>query len=84
MFVLSSKNEDDRTYFPKYYTHTVEIKDFNVVIVGKTFCDVPVKTKEEAYENIIKMNKNNDYTTGSLLDYEYFSNHYKLNAIDLS
>ena len=28
--------------------------------------------------------KNNDYTTGNLLDYEYFSKHYKLLAIDLS
>ena len=30
------------------------------------------------------MSRNNDYTTGSLLDYEYFSKHYKLIAIDLS
>ena len=27
---------------------------------------------------------NNDYTTGNLLDYEYFSKHYKLIVIDLS
>ena len=30
------------------------------------------------------MSKNNDYTTGNLLDYEYFSKHCKLIAIDLS
>ena len=30
------------------------------------------------------MGKNNDYTTGNLLDYEYFSKYYKLIAIDLS
>ena len=30
------------------------------------------------------MGRNNDYTTGNLLDYEYFSKHYKLVAIDLS
>ena len=30
------------------------------------------------------MGKNNDYITGNLLDYEYFSKYYKLNAIDLS
>ena len=30
------------------------------------------------------MSRNNDYTTVNLLDYEYFSNHYKLIAIDLS
>ena len=30
------------------------------------------------------MSKNNDYTTGNLLDYEYFSKHCRLIAIDLS
>ena len=30
------------------------------------------------------MSKNNDYTSGNLLDYDYFSNHYRLIAIDLS
>ena len=30
------------------------------------------------------MSKNNDYTTGNLLDYEYFKDHYKLIGIDLS
>ena len=43
-----------------------------------------VKNKEEAYEKVIEISKNNDYTTGNLLDYEYFSKHYKLIAIDLS
>ena len=30
------------------------------------------------------MGRNNDYTTVNLLDYLYFSKHYKLIAIDLS
>ena len=30
------------------------------------------------------MIRNSDYTTGNLLDYEYFSKHYKLIAINLS
>ena len=30
------------------------------------------------------MSNNNDYTTGSLLDFPYFKKHYKLIAIDLS
>ena len=44
---------------------------------------MPVK-KKETYEKIIEISKNNDYTTGNLLDYEYFSKHYKLIAINLS
>ena len=50
----------------------------------KVFFDVPVKNKEEPYENIISIGKNNDYTIGNLLEYGYFSKHYKLIAIDLS
>ena len=43
-----------------------------------------IKNEEETYEQIIEMGRNNDYTTGNLLDYEYFLKHYKLTAIDLS
>ena len=80
---LSYENEEDRTSFSKYYTPKVETKDFNVLIDGKSFFDVPVKDKE-ANEKIIDISKNSDYTTGNLLDYQYFSKHYKLSAIDLS
>ena len=84
LFVLSFENEDDRTSFSKYYTPSVEIKDFKVLIDRKTFFDVPIKSKEETYEAIIEMSKISDYTTGNLSDYEYFSNHYKLIAIYVS
>ena len=49
----------------------------------KNFSDVPLKIKEEAYEKVIEISKNNDYKTCNLLDHEYFSKHYKLIAIDL-
>ena len=55
-----------------------------MVIDKKPFFNIPVKNKEEAYEAIIEMSENNDYTTGNLFDYEYFKYHYKLIAIDLS
>ena len=45
---------------------------------------MPVKNEEEAYEKIIEMSNNNDYTTGNLLDFAYFKKHYKLIATDLS
>ena len=84
LFVLSFENEDDRTSFSKYCVPKVEIKDFNVLIDGKSFFKIPVKNKEEAYEAIIEMSRNNGYTTGNLLDYEYFKDYYKLIAKDLS
>ena len=36
------------------------------------------------YEKLIEMSRNDDYTTGNLLDYLYHQNHYKLTGIDLS
>ena len=56
------ENESVRTSFSKYYVPKVEIKDFNVLIDGKPFFEIPVKNKEKAYEAIIEMSKNNDYT----------------------
>ena len=35
-------------------------------------------------KQLLKLSKNNDYTTGNLLGYEYFKDHCKLIAIDLS
>ena len=62
----------------------VEIKDFNVLIDGKSFFDLLLKNGEKAYEKIIDMSNNNDNTTGNLLDFAYFKENYKLIAIDLS
>ena len=45
---------------------------------------MPAKNEEEAYEKIIEMSNNNDYTTGNLLDFGYFKENYKLIAIYLS
>ena len=84
LFVLLFENENNTTSFSKYYVANVQIKDTNVLIAGKRFFDMPIKNGEETYEQIIEMGRNNDYTTGNLLDYEYFSKHYKLIAIDLS
>ena len=45
---------------------------------------MPIKTKEEVYEKIIGISRNNEYITVNLLDYDYFKKYYKLIAIDLS
>ena len=37
LFVLSFENEEDRTSFSKYYVPQVEIKDFDLLIHGKSF-----------------------------------------------
>ena len=47
LFVLSFKNEKDRTSFSKYYVPIVEIKDFNVLIDEKIFLMCQRKTKKK-------------------------------------
>ena len=75
LFVLSfqriagenNTTKDRRDSFSHYYVPNVRIKDFNVLIDGKSFFDLPVKI-EEAYKKIMDMSNNNDYITGNLLD----------------
>ena len=75
---------DNRDSFSHYFVPNVEIKDFNVLIDGKSYFDLPVKNEEEAYEKIIEISNDNDYATGNLLDFAYFKENYKLIATDLS
>ena len=42
------------------------------------------KLKKKHMKKIIDISRNNEYTTGNLLDYDYFKKFYKLIAIDLS
>ena len=84
LFVLKYQNADDRQSFSQFYLRKVLVEDFNVIIDKLAFLDLPIKTEEEAYEKIIDISRNNEYTTGNLLDYDYFKKYYKLIAIDLS
>ena len=54
------------------------------MINGKSFFDLPVKNKEEAYKKIIGLSENNDCTAGNLLDFAYFKENNRLIAINLS
>ena len=84
LFVLAYQTADDRHSYSQFYLPKVMVKDFNVIIGKLAFFDLPIKTEEEAYEKILDTSRNNEYTTGNLLDYDYFKKYYKLIAIDLS
>ena len=79
LFVLAYQIAIDRQSFSQFYLPRVMIKDYNVIIDTLALFDLPIKT-----EKIIDISRNNEYTTGDLLDYDYFKNYYKLIAIDLS
>ena len=83
-FVLEYQNADDRQSFSQFYLPRVMVKDFSVINDKLAFFDLPIKTEEEAYKKNIDISRNNEYTTGNLLDYDYFKKYYKLIAVDLS
>ena len=84
MFVLAYQTVGDRQSFSQFYLPRVMVKDVNGIIDKLAFFDLPIRTEEEAYEKIIDISRNNEYTTGNLLDYDYFKKYYKLITIDLS
>ena len=80
----NGNNNPTRNSFDKYYMPLVVIQDFIALINNKPFFDQPVKNKQEAYEKLIEMSRNDDYTTWNLLDFSYHQNYYKFISIDLS
>ena len=85
LFVLAyGQDNNDKQSFSRFYLPKVMVKDYNVFTDRLAFFDLLIKTEEEAYEKIIDISRNNEYTTGNLLHYDYFKKFYKLIAIDLS
>ena len=85
-FALPFNADDRRIGHSRYYYPTAKVKDYNVLIEGKNFFDQPIKSYIKTSKNIQKnaTGQGDDYTTGCLLDYNYFRKHYKTIAIDLS
>ena len=70
----------------KYYLPRIDLEKYNVVIDGRNFYDNPIESDIEEYRELKKVmiGKGEDYTTRSLLDFNYFDKHDKLVAVDLS
>ena len=70
----------------KYYLPRIDLEKYNVIIDGRTFYDNPSESDIEKYRELKKVmiGKGEDYTAGSLFDSNYFDQHHKLVAVDLS
>ena len=92
LFVLAFDNtENDANKFErdshrKSFLPRVNITNYNVLIDSRNFYDQPINDQIKKYYEIRKIatGKGNDYTTGCLVDYQYFKDHYQLIAVDLS
>ena len=89
LFVMAYNRVDDkptRNGQRKYYLPRINLNKYSVTIDGRNFYDNPIESDIKKYRELKKVmiGKGEDYTTGSLLDYNYFKKHYKFVAVDLS
>ena len=89
LFVMTynrANGQPTRNGQQKYYLPRIDLEKYNVIIDGRNFYDNPIESDIEKYRELKKVmiGKGEDYTAGSLLDFNYFDKHYKLVAVDLS
>ena len=91
LFVLALSNTDganrvQRNSHRRYFLPRVDITNYNALIDGRSFYDQPINDQIRKYDEIrnIATGQEDDYTTGCLLDYQYFKNYYHLIEVDLS
>ena len=92
LFVLAFNNTEgndnkvERNKHQKYFLPSVNITNYNVLIDGRIFYNQTINDLVKQYDEIRKIatGQGDDYSTGCLLDYQFFKDHYNLIAIDLS
>ena len=74
----NSYNKVERDSHREYFLPRVKIANYNVLIDGRNFYDQPINDQIKKYDKIRKIatGKGDDYTTGCLVDYQYFKDYY--------
>ena len=80
------RNTADPESHRRYYLPRVEIKDCNLLIDGRNFYDQNSNDSITRYTELLKFitGRSEDYSTLSLIDYDYYIKDYNIAAIDLS
>ena len=72
--------------YQKYFLPRLKIDNYNIEVDGRNFYDQPINDSIKQDEDVRKVStgQGDDYTAGSLLDYAYFQDSFRLIAADLS
>ena len=90
LFVLAYDNADanrvTEVSHRKYFLPIMKIENYNIEIDGRNFYDQPINDLIKQYHKVRKIStgQGNGYTTGCLLDFDYFKKNYRLVAVELS
>ena len=84
--INSTNNRVLKNSHTKYFFPRVNMTNYNLLIDDRNFYDQQVNNLIKQYDEIRKTptGQGEDYTTGCLLDYQYFKDHYQLIAVGLS
>ena len=91
LFVLAFDNANnganivERNSHKKYFIPWLNITNYNVSIDGRNVYYQPINDEIKQYNEIRKIftGKGDNYTTGCLIDFRFFKNHYRLICCDL-
>ena len=74
LFVIAFPDGPPRSDHRKYFIPSENINDYKVLIDGRNFYDQNISDNFKKYEELRKemTGTGEDYTTGSLLDYDYW------------
>ena len=70
----------------RYFLPRMDIKDYDILIDGRNIYDQNINDDFKKYDELRKImtGRGEDFTAGSLLDYDYWKNNYKLMCRNLS
>ena len=80
------RNTDNLQSHRRYFLPRVEVKDYNVLIDGRNFYDQNINDSITRYNELLKLTtgKSEDYTTGCLIDYDYYVKDWRIVVVNLS
>ena len=91
LFVFAYNNAEGDTQVSidsskKYFLPRIKTENYNIEIDGRNFYDQRINDLIKQYHEIRKISRgqDDDYTTGFLLDFDYFEKKIKFIAVDLS
>ena len=79
------RNVNESNSINRYHLPRAEIKEYKVLIDGRNFYDQNVESSIVRYNELLKMTtgRSEDYSTGCLLHYDYYTKDFNIAAIDL-
>ena len=87
LFVLAydntaGNNQVSIDSFKKYFLPRVKIENYNIEIDGRNFYDQPINDSIKQYDELRKVSagQGDDYTTGCLLDFDYYKKKKQINC----